>query len=203
LKTEDVMHVPSERSRVESRSRISATAVVVGATVTLVVLSLLLELGGGLGLFRLPAGPILDAAAARDAGAGLAVWAALSWTGAAFVGAFVAAVIARSPLRRDGLLHGVATWAVACAAACVLSCIWLMSAISMDLVSRDLASVFWTRGALWSYVISDVLAGSAALAGGLLGARSETRAARSAEADSEREERAPIAAKAVLRARPT
>jgi hypothetical protein len=195
------MHAPSEQRRVESRSRISATAVVVGATVTLVVLSLLLELGGALGLFRLPSGPLLDAAAVRDAGAGLAVWAALSWTGAAFAGAFVSAVMAGSPLRRDGLLHGVATWAFACAAACVLSCAWLMSAISMDLVSRDVASLFWTRGALWSCVISDVLAASAALAGGFLGARSEARAARSAE--SERGGRAPIAANPVLRARPT
>ncbi len=190
------MIAQSEQSRVESRSRISARAVVVGAAVTLVVLSLLLESGGALGLFLLPSGPILDAAAVREAGAGLAVWAVLSWTGAAFVGAFVAAVIARSPLRRDGLLHGVATWAVACAAAGVLSCIWVMSAISLELVSRDLASVFWTRAALSSYVVSDVLAASAALAGGLLGARSETRAARRAE--GERKERAPIAAKDLL-----
>jgi hypothetical protein len=109
-------------------------------------------------------------------------------------------VESRSRIRATAV---VATWAFACAVACVLSCIWLMSAISMDLVSRDLASVFWTRGALWSYVISDVLAASAALAGGLLGARSEARAARSAETESEREERAPIAAKAVLQARPT
>jgi hypothetical protein len=48
-----------EQSRIDFASRISARAVVIGATVSLVLLSVFLSLGGGLGL--LPSGRALDA----------------------------------------------------------------------------------------------------------------------------------------------
>ena len=173
------MSALSEQGRVDLPSRISGRAVMIGSTLAVVLLPLFVALGGGFGL--LPIGPQIDAESVRQAGGGLVVWAALSWAAASFLGAFLSAVGARATVRRDGLLHGIATWAVACAAAGLLSCIWLMSAISMELVDRDLIRAFWSRGAFWSYVIADVLALIAAVVGGLLGARSEDRAPGRAE----------------------
>jgi hypothetical protein len=173
--------------RVELQSRISVRALFVGSTVTLVVLGLLLALGGALGL--LPSSSALDAQSVRDAGAGLVAWAALSWIVAASIGGFVSAVTARATDRRDGLLHGLATWATACAVAGVASCAWFMSATSTGLASRDLASVFWTRGTFGSFFVADLLALIAALVGGSLGVRSENRISGGAEVKPE--ERAP------------
>jgi hypothetical protein len=58
-------------------------------------------------------------------------------------------------------------------------------------VSRDLAAVFWSRGAFWSYFIANLLALGAAILGGILGVTSETRIARRIEV--ERRGRAPVA----------
>jgi hypothetical protein len=183
------MSVLSNPGQIDFPSRISARAVLVGATIAIVSFSTLLALGGGLGL--LPAGPMVDANAVREAGPGLAVWGVFSLLVAAFGGAFLSAVISKATSPGDGLLHGAATWAVGCAAATVLSCVWLMSAISLDLVSRDITIAFSTRGAFWTYFVADVFALGSALLGGNLGVRWATRI--SGRMRMTREEPEPVA----------
>lgn len=158
----------STQSRIDFPSRISARAVVVGAMAVFVSFNALFALGGALGL--VPAGALVDANAIREAGAGLAVWGTLSLIGGAFAGAFLSAVSARATSPGDGLLQGVATWAVATVVATVLSRVSLMWAISLDLVDRDIIFALSTRAAYSTYFIADLLALGAALMGGRLGA---------------------------------
>lgn len=169
------MEMAIEAGRIDLASRVSARATAVGVALAVVSLSLLLSLGGGLGL--IPVGGVLDAEMLRRAGAGFALWASLSWIAAAFLGAFVASVTARSTAMRDGLLHGVATWAGACLSLAILLCVWFMAAVPLGLATKDLSTVLMTPGAFWAFFFADALALSAALLGGALGARSETKIA--------------------------
>lgn len=178
----------NKQGQIDFPSRISARAVLAGTTITIVLFSLFLALGGGLGL--LPAGPVVDSEAIRSAGTGLIVWGSLSWIAAAFIGAYVAAVSARATSRDDGLLHGATTWATACVTAGILSCVWLMSAFSLDLVDRDITTAVWSRGAFLTYFVADLLALGAALTGGNLGVRREARI--SSRVEVTREKRAPV-----------
>jgi hypothetical protein len=185
------LSMPQE-GRIDFASRISARAVVIGAAVALAALNLLMEVGAALGLFAFGSGPraVLDAEVLRQGGAGLVVWAALSWIAAVFTGAFVATLSARATQARDGLLHGVATWAVVCVTAGVLTWAWFMAAIPLGLASPDVAGVMTGRAVLWSSVLAEVLAVAGALGGGFLGARSERRLPRCLEVRQEARARA-------------
>ena len=153
------------------RNRVSIRAVVAGAVVELVILGLLLALAGGLGLFTIrPLTPaLLD-----DLGAGLAVWVGLAWVIAALAGGFVAAAVGRAASQRDGVFHGLLSWAVACLVAGVGVCTWFMAAIATGLATPDVASAIGAGGML-AFFFGDLIAGGAALIGGALGARSEAR----------------------------
>ena len=161
----------TEHRSTTSSIRVSMRAVIAGAIVTLVVIGLLLMLAGGLGLWSMGR---IDAAMISHLGGGFALFAGVAWVGAAFVGGYSAAVIARATNRRDGVLHGLMIWAGACAAAVVLACIWFMSAVSLELASVDVASAMGGRMML-AFVAGDLLALAAGLAGGVMGARAEAR----------------------------
>jgi hypothetical protein len=159
-------------ARLDFASRLSARSVIGGVVVTLAVFGVLMTLGGGLGLWSLGR---LEATEGPRLGAGLAVWAVVSWVLSALLGGFVAALSARSPLRRDGLLQGLVTWAGACLLGGILACVWFMSAISSGLLSPWLVEGLRGPGVMWAFFIADALAVVAALFGGLLGARLEAR----------------------------
>jgi hypothetical protein len=165
------MYAVSPEGKIDFPSRISGRAVVAGAFVSLAVMSVLLSLGGGLGVVP----SMMDAAEMRRAGGGLIVWSTLSWVAAVFAGSLVASMSAKATDIRDGLLNGAATWAVASLSTGVLSGVWLLSGISLDLLSADAAAVLTSRAALWSYSVAEILAIGAALAGGFVGTRTETR----------------------------
>ena len=154
-----------------SRARLSVRAVLGGAIVELVTIGLLLMLAGGVGLW--PMGS-LDAAKMSEIGAGFAVFAGAAWIAAAFLGGYIAAVISRATDRRDGALHGLMSWAIACATGAVLACTWFMAALAVDLVNIDLASAMGGR-IMIAFFIGDLLALTGAVAGGIAGARAEAR----------------------------
>ena len=163
------MNQVAEASR--TRARLSVRAVLGGAIVELVTIGLLLMLAGGLGLW--PMGS-LDSAKMSEVGAGFAVFAGAAWIAAAFFGGYIASVISRAADRRDGALHGLMSWAIACATGAVLACTWFMAALAVDLVNIDLASAMGGR-IMIAFFIGDLLALTAALAGGVVGARAEAR----------------------------
>ena len=153
------------------RLRIRVRAVLAGAIVELVALGLLLMLAGGLGLWSM--GP-LDSHAVEGIGAGLAIFTGAAWIVAAFAGGYLAAVIARTTDRRDGVLHGVTTWAIACASAAVLACLWFMAAVATDLASVDAVTAIGP-GLMLAFVVGDLLGLAGAVSGGIAGARAEAR----------------------------
>lgn len=155
------------------RGRVSVGAVVAGALVELVTLGLLLMLSGGLGLWSMRP---LDAALVRELGVGLGLFVGASWIASACVGGYTASVIARATHRRDGILHGMLSWAIACATAAVLLCVWFMSALAADLANVDVVSAM-DGPFMFAFVVGDVLALAGALAGGVAGARAESRLA--------------------------
>jgi hypothetical protein len=91
--------------------RISARAVVSGFLVALITQVMLLLLGAAIGLSALTADVSSDTA--QGVGIGASVWLILSLCLSSLFGAYIAAVIAHTGLRREGLLHGLVTWAAA------------------------------------------------------------------------------------------
>lgn len=122
--------------RIDFSSRLSLRAVAAGSVIELVTLSLLMVLGGGLGLWSTG---VLDGDAVRNASSGLAIWAGAALVVSALTGAWVAAIASRSQTRRNGLLHGLVTWATACFAAGLLACTWFMAALAVDTATIDAA----------------------------------------------------------------
>lgn len=160
-------------STIDLKSRIAARAVIAGVLFALATLTVLMAVAGGLGLWS--AG-VLDARALARLGAGFAAWAAIALVLSAFCGGFVAAVVSRSHDRRDGLLHGLVTWAAICMTAAVLLCTWFMAALAVGLADADVVGAMDRPGMFWAFVLADLLALGAALAGGRLGASSEGKA---------------------------
>ena len=165
------MTTDHQKTASATRTRVSVRAVVGGAIVELVAVGLLLMLAGGLGLWSMRA---IDAGQVSELGAGFALFAGAAWVAAASLGGYVAAVIARATDRRDGLLHGLMSWAIACSTAALLACTWFMAALAVDLAKVDLASALGGRHML-AFVVGDLLALAGALAGGVAGARAEAR----------------------------
>ena len=158
--------------RIDLTSRIGARAVTAGVFVTISLETVLMFLAGGLGLWSMG---ILDAEAVRGLSMAFYVWAAVAWIVSVFAGAFVAATTSRSGLRRDGLLHGLATWAAACLTSGLLLCTWFMAALAVDIASVDAVRAMGGRAMLLGMFVADAAALAAALLGGVLGARSEVR----------------------------
>jgi hypothetical protein len=89
--------------------RISLRAVFSGVVVALILQIMLLVLGGAIGLTVFQAEA--EAETARGVGIGAAIWLILSLCASSLAGGWVAAVVSRTSLKRDGVLHGVITWA--------------------------------------------------------------------------------------------
>jgi hypothetical protein len=91
----------------EFPTRISARGVIAGVLVALALEAMLMVLGAAIGLSAFqPRGDV-----AKGIGVGFAVWLVLTMIVSAFVGSWIASGAARAVRVRDGVLHGVVTWA--------------------------------------------------------------------------------------------
>jgi hypothetical protein len=114
-------------------SRLSVRAILSGLVVAMSVQLVLMLLGAAIGLSAFePSGEVT-----KGVGAGLVAWTVLSLCVSAFIGAWLAGIVARSVSRRDGLIHGLVLWA-------------LVSVIGASMVggaiSRTLSGVFGLLG---------------------------------------------------------
>jgi hypothetical protein len=92
---------------VEFPTRVSARGVIAGVLVGLAFEVMLMVLGAAIGLTAFePSGDV-----AKGLGIGFAAWTLLALIVSAFVGGWVATGAARAIRRRDGVLHGLVTWA--------------------------------------------------------------------------------------------
>lgn len=89
-------------------TRLSVRAVLAGALFALACDILLTAVGAAMGVTAMSP----TAAWSAGIGAGIVVWLVLSLSVSVFFGAWVATAVARSRGRRDGVLHGLVTWAV-------------------------------------------------------------------------------------------
>jgi hypothetical protein len=152
--------------------RISARAVLSGGAVAVAVFGVLAELVGALGFFP----TTMDARGAETMMAGVGAWAA-AWMASVLVAGFVASTIARAATVRDGVLHGVVTWAVLCTLASALFWPTFLGAVALGLASGDFVSTMLTRDVLVAGFGYDVAAIGFSALGGFLGARTEAREA--------------------------
>ncbi len=100
------MDTPQGFVDVELPTRISARAVIAGILVGLALAAMIMALGTAVGVTAFP-----RAGSPRNLGVGFAAWFLLSLTVGAFGGSWVASGAARALHRRDGVLHGLVTWA--------------------------------------------------------------------------------------------
>src|SRR5688572_27638451 len=89
--------------------RISLRAVFSGIVVALIAQVMLMLLGAAIGFSALGADP--DADTAQGVGIGALIWLVLSLCVSSFLGGWVSAAVARAALKRDGVFHGLVTWA--------------------------------------------------------------------------------------------
>jgi hypothetical protein len=143
----------SETAAIAPR-RVSWGAILTGVVVALATQVLLAMLGLGIGLSGIEPTQVGDNPAASSMGIGAAVWWALSGILAALAGGWVAARLAGVPSRQIGLLHGLATWAVA-----TLVVLWLLSGTAsaivggaFNVVGRTLSGVGGAAGGAVSSV---------------------------------------------------
>ena len=103
----DTVQGSTDIADVQFPTRVSARGVVSGLLVGLALEAMLLVLGAAIGLSALqPSGDV-----AKGLGIGFAVWLLLTLIISAFFGGWVAAGAGRAIRTRDGVLHGVVTWA--------------------------------------------------------------------------------------------
>ena len=177
------MDTVSGSVEVDLPTRISARGVIAGLLVGLALPAIVMSLGTAIGVTTFPRG-----GSPHGVGIGFAAWFLLSFVIGAFAGGWVAAGAARALRRRDGVLHGLVTWAT-------------MALISLSLVGgvmRGLAAGMLGEGSLggesgdlgrmmplqrgaeigaWGTFVALLLPLLAAVAGGILGASRERRAA--------------------------
>lgn len=92
---------------VQFPTRVSARGIISGLLVALALEASLLVLGAAIGLTAFqPSGEV-----AKGLGIGFAAWVLLTLLVSAFFGGWVAAAAGRTIRTRDGVLHGVVTWA--------------------------------------------------------------------------------------------
>jgi hypothetical protein len=147
-------------SHVDLASRLSARAITVGVFVTLASARLLMVFGGAIGLwsFRPRMSP-------HELGAGFWIVSFIAWIVGTFFGGYIAAISARATARRDGLLHGLATWAIAA----VLARVGLALAVRAFGFSAMESSV----AMFWGIFLGDACGLVGGLLGGAAGVRSE------------------------------
>ncbi|MGZ3737908.1 MAG: hypothetical protein ACXVB9_00945 [Bdellovibrionota bacterium] len=164
-----------ERSHMDFRSRVSARAVLAGVVCSFALLFLLSTLAGGLGLWEFKLlGP-------RDFDSGFWISSSLVWIVSSYCGGFVAALSSRPESLREGVFHGLLTWA----SACVLGCT-VVAIVMRDVFGTDL----WvaTPATLLATFFGNLFALSASLLGGRQGALYESKIARM-EIDKKNEQR--------------
>ena len=89
-------------------SRLSIRAILAGLVVALSVQLVLMLIGAAVGLSAFePTGTV-----AKSVGAGFLAWTVLALCVSAFMGAWIAGIVARSVSRRDGLIHGLVLWSL-------------------------------------------------------------------------------------------
>jgi hypothetical protein len=103
----DTANTVASMTEVEFPTRVSARAIISGVLVGLAFAVMLMVLGAAIGLTAF--GPRGDVA--KGLGIGFAGWVLLTLIISAFVGGWVATGAARAVRRRDGVLHGLVTWA--------------------------------------------------------------------------------------------
>jgi len=157
--------------------RISIRAVIAGALVELALIGLLLTLAGSLGWWPATGEKF-------QFGAAFAVFGIAAWVVSALAGAYAAAVISRSTERRDGIVHGIVTWATACLGATIAARVYLVLAIAVKLVELDAIKAFDAPRVMLAFFLADGLALIAAVVGGIAGSHAE-RARESGERQPE------------------
>lgn len=164
-------------------ARLSFRAVAAGVLVALVTQVVLLLLGGAIGLTAFePSGQV-----ARAVGFGFLAWLMLSLCASAFFGAWVAASTAQTVERRDGLLHGLLTWAAVSLVGAFLVGGAVRNTLSgvFGFVGKTVTAaapavdgnldVTGTAIGLWGLLWAFILPLGAALVGGAVGARTERK----------------------------
>lgn len=91
---------------VELPTRVSARGVIAGILVGLALAATVMALGTAIGVTAFP-----RAGSPRNLGVGFAAWFLLSLVVGCFSGGWLASGAARALRRRDGVLHGLVTWA--------------------------------------------------------------------------------------------
>ena len=145
--------------------RISVRAVVAGVLVELALVGLLMTLARSLGLWF--------GSLEHPLSAGFAVFGIAAWIASALVGAYTAAIVSRSVERRDGIVHGVVTWATAVLGAAIVARLWIVLAVAVKLVDIEMLQAFAAPRAMFAFFLADAFALIAAVAGGVAGSRSE------------------------------
>jgi hypothetical protein len=103
----DTVYETAGFANAELPSRISARGVIAGVLVALALAVMLMVLGAAVGLSAFaPRGDV-----AKGLGIGYAAWVLLTLVVSAFFGGWVATGAAHAVRGRDGVLHGVVTWA--------------------------------------------------------------------------------------------
>lgn len=150
------------RSQIDFSSRISVRALASGVVATLALMILFATLGDGLGIWHLDLGEL------PEMGGGFWTFAFLAWIISTYIGAIVAAVVSRSESPKDGVLHGLMTWAGACLAGCGLLAFFTGLPVGGALTHAS-------RGMFWGSFVSDLIALAAGILGGMNGAQYEAK----------------------------
>ena len=143
--------------------RISARAVIAGILVGLAMAAMLAALGAALGTTVFPGGAV-----GIGRGLGLGAWFLTSFAASSFAGGWIAAASARALRHRDGVLHGVVTWAAMALATTTMVGGVMHAVAAAGLGQRSLIEA----GAWGSFAVLAVSLASA-IGGGLVGVERE------------------------------
>jgi hypothetical protein len=147
-------------SKIVFSSRLSSRAVVGGTLSALSIMLLLMMLAGGLRLWQ------FNLYELTTLGAGFWVWASASWVLSLYISGYLSSMASRSITARDGILHGVVTWA----SASVFGCIFL-AIVTNKIINGEMSQLIF-----WGAFIGNILAVGASIMGGVQGAHDESEA---------------------------
>ncbi|MCU1280795.1 MAG: hypothetical protein JWM53_4341 [bacterium] len=151
----------------ELPTRISARGVIAGMLVGLALAAMLMALGNAIGVTALS-----REGSPRLMGVGFAGWFVLSFAVGAFAGGWLAAGAARALRRRDGVLHGIVSWA-----ALALISSSLVRGVMHGVTASMLGDRLLVAVGAWGTFAAMLVPLLAAVAGGIVGAARERRVA--------------------------
>ncbi len=152
---------------VELPIRVSARGVIAGILVGLALAALLMALGAAIAVTS------FGRVNSHASGIFIGAWFLVTFAASAFGGSWLAAGAARALRRRDGVLHGIVTWA-----AMLLLATPMVSTIMRDIVRSGLAGdPSLAKLAAWGAFVVPAVALVAAIVGGLVGVARERRVA--------------------------